>query len=426
MRRPTHLQRFLVAGLLAPGACGGPVQTGPVSMDDLPLLQATEVARIGHFDDPDLGFSRLGSVDVDRDGNIYALEISAPEIRVFAPDGTRLRALGRQGEGPGEFTSAPFFGVRGDTVWTIETFNGRLTLFHRDGEVLQTGTAERVVVPLPEALGVIVPQSLTDDGTFIGHFGLIMSNRGNEPTGVEPTDSIPWPLVSFAPSGEVVDTLGWVPKPPPRMWRPPWEADVDYRMVDIAGRRLMVPRPPTTLPMWYSVGTDRLIVETPAPATGASGAMTVTRVALEGDTLFHQVLAYTPVPYVDADLDSIAARAARGGPGGMAPFNPDASTPDDWEVVANRLRAEMDFPEFQLPLESSWPTPDGGVWLRRAGDRSTGTAEWVVLDADGRARGRLRLPASVRPRWTRGDTLWASVPDELEVPWLVRYRIEGS
>jgi hypothetical protein len=50
----------------------------------------------------------------------------------------------------------------------------------------------------------------------------------------------------------------------------------------------------------------------------------------------------------------------------------------------------------------------------------------VVLDPEGFPRAAIELPSQVRPLWASGETLWAVVPDELEVPWVVRYRMRGG
>ena len=101
-----------------------------------------------------------------------------------------------------------------------------------------------------------------------------------------------------------------------------------------------------------------------------------------------------------------------------------ALPPADPQVTA-RIRAEMDLPEFQLPIEQVWVAQDEGLWLRRYaafGD----TQQWLLLDPEARPMGELEMPAKTRILWSDGDTFWASVPDEMDVPWLVRYRLEPA
>ena len=49
------------------------------------------------------------------------------------------------------------------------------------------------------------------------------------------------------------------------------------------------------------------------------------------------------------------------------------------------------------------------------------TARWAVMDDRAVPRGELELPANVRIVWSSGDTFWAVLPDEFDVPWVVRY-----
>ena len=396
-------------------------------LDALPALTAQEEQRIGDVGDPALGFSRVFQADVDRDGNLFVLESSVPEIRVFSPVGTLLRRIGRRGAGPGEFES-PIFGVLGDTVWTVDNALNRIALFDRQGTLLSTGNIEQVRIPLPESYGYLRPRVLRPDGRFMSFMGQVGSSIHDDPTGVEPTDRIPVPLVLFDPSGAVVDTAGWAPRPPPRMWRPPAEDDIQYQTLTVGGRRFMVPSPPTVLPAWIAVPDGYVSVETPLPQTADEGVVRVSRIAASGDTVYHRELRYTPQPYSDADLDSIASRAARGAAGGMAPVAPMGGgggppPPDDPELVARRLRDRMRFPKFRLPMEGSWVAQDGSVWLKRP-DGVDPLARWVVLDPEGTPRGAVRLPDGARVVWNRGDSIWAVVPDDLDVPWLVRFRLQ--
>jgi hypothetical protein len=394
-------------------------------VDALPYLVAEAEMRIGDADDPDVGFSRVSMVDVDRDDNIYVIEVLVPEIRVFSPDGVLLRRIGRRGAGPGEFESAPRFGVVGDTVWAVSFAPARITLFDRQGNLLSARRAESVAVPLPVGYGYVLPWTMRPDGKFIGHLARVSYWRDDPPTGVEPTDSIPVPFVLFDATGAVTDTIGWAGRPPPRMWHPPSNDDRRLEFVQIQGRRLMVPMAPITTPWWEALTDGYLLVENPLAHTPDDGVFMVTRFGLSGDTVYHRTLHYSPLRYSAADLDTIAARAARGEPGGMVPYIPSVSPPPDWEAIALSLRNAMKFPEFKLPLDRTWLAQDESLWLRLS-HANHATARWLVLDTEGRPRGQLELPSDLRIVWSRGDTFWAVDPDELDVPWVVRYRILPS
>ncbi len=82
----------------------------------------------------------------------------------------------------------------------------------------------------------------------------------------------------------------------------------------------------------------------------------------------------------------------------------------------------MTFPEFRVPVESYRVGQDGQLWLKRE-DEFQGTSTWVILDPEGRTRGRLQLPSSVSVKWINGDTLLAVRTDANNVPSLVRYRL---
>lgn len=410
----------LFAALFALAACGADEPEGPLTLDALPVLTATEEARWGDADDPALGFTFITSVDLDRDGNVYVFEGSVPEIRVYDPSGARIGTIGRRGEGPGEFSGPARFEVMGDSIWTFESSGTRMTLFDREGEVLSTGVAERVQVMLPNAIGTMLPREPDAEGLFIGWFSRLSSSR--ESSGVEPTDALPWPLVRFRADGSVADTLGWLPKPPPRMWRPPSEAPPGIEVLSIGERPFMVPRPHILLPQWMMRGTERIEVIAPAPP-GADATLTLIRITLEGDTLFESSLALPSMRYTAAMLDSLALDAGATGGFGMRIGGPAPEAVDNVDEVAARLRAAMDFPEFATPLNYSRPGEDDSVWMRLHGDDGAGNAVWVIMEGDGRFRGRLALPPRVEPRWMSGDTVWAAATDDLDIPWLVRYRL---
>ena len=405
-------------------ACNAPSEVSDAHVDAFAQLVAEEEMRIGDADDPDIGFSRVAGIDVDRDGNIYVGEALVPEIRVYSPDGALLRRIGRRGAGPGEFESAPLFGVVGDTVWATTIGTARITLFDRGGTVLSARRVEDVVVPLPRSYGYVVPWMMRPDGKFTSHMARVASSRTAPPAGVQQTDSIPVPFVLFDAAGAVTDTIGWAGRPPPRMWSPRTPGEGGLEFIEVGGRRHLVPMARSTLPWWLPLSDGYVLVEASHAESPEDGTFSLTRFGLSGDTVYARTFHYRPIRHSAAELDSIAVRAARGEAGGMLPVTPlgGSAVPDDWEVIARSLRGAMKFPEFKAPIEYPWLAQDESLWLRLSGEDET-TARWVVLDRLGRPRGSVELPSRIRVRWNRGDVFWAVESDEDDVPWLVRFRI---
>ena len=95
-----------------------------------------EDLRIGEFDGTGpYVFGSLRSVIPDPMGRIWVLEGQAFELRLFDAEGRFVRAVGRQGEGPGEFASNPcaFAGPDGE-IW-VES-GGRWQRFDTAGVLL--------------------------------------------------------------------------------------------------------------------------------------------------------------------------------------------------------------------------------------------------------------------------------------------------
>jgi hypothetical protein len=81
-------------------------------------------------------FGSLRSLAVDREGRVYAFDAHVPVLRVYAPDGSWLRDIGREGEGPGEYKQ-PDSGLAilpDGRIALRDPGNGRITLYSPDGE----------------------------------------------------------------------------------------------------------------------------------------------------------------------------------------------------------------------------------------------------------------------------------------------------
>jgi hypothetical protein len=150
MRTTTILAALAVAacagGDAAPDAMAMRVDTldGVVHVQHTgraPLASLTRTVAVGEAGGLDEAspaeFGQVRSVMADGDGRLYVADNHAFEIRVFAPDGRFVHALGRKGGGPGEVE-----GMHGaawltpDTMVVVDYGNARLLLLDRAGRHL--------------------------------------------------------------------------------------------------------------------------------------------------------------------------------------------------------------------------------------------------------------------------------------------------
>ncbi len=99
-----------------------------------------------------VGFEQSWSISVDAAGNIYFADFDADHIKVFNPDGTFQRILGRHGAGPGEFTTPYFTTISNDHLVIWDMGNTRFCILTLDGELLHTRPLNRSVDGWPHRL----------------------------------------------------------------------------------------------------------------------------------------------------------------------------------------------------------------------------------------------------------------------------------
>jgi uncharacterized protein YuzE len=107
-------------------------------------------------------FSRIGNLDVDKNGNIYAIDTSSAHIRVFDSNGQYLRAIGRKGQGPGEMQMPLFVQITSqDEIAVYDYLTQRLVLFSLEGKYLRQVSAARMRYP-------VLPLRLDSHGNIVG------------------------------------------------------------------------------------------------------------------------------------------------------------------------------------------------------------------------------------------------------------------
>jgi hypothetical protein len=100
-------------------------------------------------------FSSIQGVRIDRAGNIWVVDGASREVRMFRPDGSHLKTIGRPGEGPGEFQQIRYLGeLMSDDLALWDRGLGRYTVIAASGDSTRSlNLAAEVGLPI-QAVGV--------------------------------------------------------------------------------------------------------------------------------------------------------------------------------------------------------------------------------------------------------------------------------
>ena len=78
------------------------------------------------------------AVEADQTGNIYVLDDKAVQIKVYDPQGNFIRAIGRRGQGPGEFqTPGSFCLTPQQRLAVCDSLSRQLVIFDLDGQFIK-------------------------------------------------------------------------------------------------------------------------------------------------------------------------------------------------------------------------------------------------------------------------------------------------
>ena len=89
----------------------------------------------GDTDDEDEFFGVITRILTDEAGNVYILDMQLSEVKVFAKDGSFVRTIGREGEGPGEFKlPVSMFMTEDGNIAVMQIQPGKIVLLTPEGE----------------------------------------------------------------------------------------------------------------------------------------------------------------------------------------------------------------------------------------------------------------------------------------------------
>jgi hypothetical protein len=122
--------------VLVLAACG-PAEQAPEAATGLTVLSIDPAPslEIGTLEgDPSYTFDNVVGVVTLPSGEIAVADAGASEVRIFSPEGTFVRRVGRRGEGPGEFTNLMrVYPGEGDSIQAADGYPARLMFFDAAG-----------------------------------------------------------------------------------------------------------------------------------------------------------------------------------------------------------------------------------------------------------------------------------------------------
>jgi hypothetical protein len=166
-------------------AAGAPeiVHNGAAPTGGVQTLALRELWRIDESSDVLLG--DVQEVLADAQGTLYVLDRQLAQIQVFAPDGSHLRTLSREGEGPGESRQPGglYFTPEGG-LGIIQSFPGKVIRIDRSGNPLETMTVGKAD---PTGGGFYILHSVQSRGGVLAYSGGELSRTE---TGLTPIDCL--------------------------------------------------------------------------------------------------------------------------------------------------------------------------------------------------------------------------------------------
>lgn len=338
--------------------------------------RVTEELRIGSMDEvgPRL-FGEIMSLEIDPLGRIYVLEGQAHEIRVFGGDGAHVRTIGGEGGGPGEFNRPLHaqFGPDGH-LWVIDPANNRLSVVDTAGVFLESHASPGGFSMIPW------PGGFDDAGLYYAPFPRPQGER------------FEIALVRYGSGFAPIDTLT-VPEDP--VEREPF-------VLRIPGGGVAMASVPFSAAFRWRL----------SPAGSIWGLLTgeyrFIELTPEGDTLRSVTRDFDPLPVTRDDMAAAEAEL-------------------EWFTSQGGKADLSRIPDTKPGAEDFFFDDQGNLWVFPYTERAEEGTRLDVFDPAGRYLGRVRLPFALNRRpypVIRGSTLVGVTEDELEVPYVVRARIE--
>ena len=378
-----------------------------------------ETLRLGSADG-DVALNTVNDLAVGPAGKIYLLQGWDP-ILVFWPDGRPAGAIGRSGEGPGEFAS-PLrrLGWRGDTLWVSHRLATQF--LSADGKEIRR---VRFSVPLASEGSILAPGTPLADGTFLPRRMVTENELRLKLAGRVP-------LRRLSALGAIIDTLAVVERH--------LASFSVVREIDRNGWGVRTEHPlgPWRGESWLPVAVDpdgtAIVLLGEMRDDHEKASFELLRIRFDGDTLLRRTIPYKRRRISAAEQrrqrEVFASRMAED----RIPQSRRRLSPSESER-RRRIGGELiTFPDFYPPVRRIVAGGDGSMWLLREAWPSLADI-WEIYGEDGELEGSVRIEGppdheNWNPRLrilrARRTEVWGMTLGAFNVPYVHRFRVDRS
>jgi hypothetical protein len=361
------------------------VNPPPHTADPVFRLSPEPNVVIGAADDPDYQLFRVTGGTVLADGAIVIANSGTQELRFYDDAGAHLRTAGRQGQGPGEFSSLGFVGAFRDSLVVFDTQLKRFSVFDTGGAFARSFTP-------PDSVGRFYTRSgVLGDGRLVVLEGFLPDM--SLPAGVQRP---PRKLSRVGADGTGVALIGSFP------------GGENYVIPNVVGMGVVFGRG-----LHADARGDRI-------AVGNDDAYGIRVYDGEGALLHVVRQTREPVPVQPGDFE-------RGLPPPFRPGAPPNFFSERSKPAIEQMTRHTTFPAYGYGDGASSSLrfdTEGNLWVAEYTPLWVETTSLQAFDHEGVFVGRLDLPARFRVLDIGADWILGRTQDELDVERVVLYGLE--
>lgn len=358
-----------------------------------PVWLATPDLRIGSSEGEVL-LGRVSGLAAGPDGGVLVADDQAQQVMEFDSCGALIRTYGRPGQGPGEFYSPAYVGVRGDSVWVTDPAQRRVSWF--------TGTAKPLLTFQITESDYAAPWRLSMPR------GPVAAERFAANVSVPPMVLTRMqverlPIVAIDRKGRTVDTLEW---------RNVLHGPLVLRNPDNPWAGLVTRQPFGEVTRW-TVLPDGTGIAVADVSSVSRPTLSVRVLDGKGKAVWDVSSAYRPKTLPQTTVrrvrENLVQRVLRArGPG--------ANRASEARDIVNE---NLHIPDFLPTVTGIVATASKDVFVRREPAAENDPQRWTWFRA-GRRVGDVFVPAEVEVRAASSREMWGVLRDDLDVEYVVR------